>query len=251
MGIPTPPLRHSRRPDCTKRQVVQSSRRSTGPVPLPIPVAIPLVPEQPPPDAAHSTQNAQPQQGTQPQGSPLWEAMGPPQGGSDLFPPCDQAPTVTPVCAESPPHLQPVSQGYTQGPPQLPQPQQSLEVPSQDMFAVASEPDGWQMDTDTPHLVPDSPMPTGPASLIGGATNTWFGIGENDANCAYTDSNFGGANPIGSFTSPNLGSGEDGAIHGVQVVMEATPSPATESGVWSYFDEQKMDWNGQGSGTWI
>lgn len=166
---------------------------------------MPLVPEQPRLDAAHSTQNAQPQQETRPQGPHLWEAMGPTQGGSDLFAPSDQVPTVTPVYAESPPHLQPVSQGYTQAPLQPPQPQQSLEVPSQDMFAVESEPDDWQMDTDTPHLVPDSLMPTGPALLIRGATNPWFGIGENDANYAYTDSNFGGANPIGVVYKSELG----------------------------------------------
>jgi len=208
---------------------------------------MPLSPEQPHPDTAHSTQNAQPQQGTQPQGdSPLWETMGPPQGDSDLlFPPCDQVPTVTSVYAESPPHLQPGSQACTPGPLQLPQPQQTLEVTSQDMFVVESEPGGWWIDTDAPDIVPDSPMPTGPAPLIGGP---WLGVGENDANYPCTDSIFG-ANPIGSSTNLSLGGGEDGAINGV--VMEATPSPIAESGVKSYLDEQKMDWNGQGSGNWI
>jgi len=183
------------------------------------------------------------QQGTQPQGdSPLWETIRPPQGDSDLFTPCDQVPTVTSVCAESPAHLQLGSQAYTQGPLQLPQPQGSLGVTSQDMFVVESELDGRRMDTDSPDIVPDSPMPTGPASLIGGAPNLWFGVGENDANYAYTDSIFGGADPIGSSLS--LDGGEDGAINGV--VMEATPSPTAESGVWCYFDDPKMDWNGQG-----
>jgi hypothetical protein len=117
------------------------------------------------------------------------------------------------------------------------------------MVVADSELDGWRTDTDSdiPNFDPDSLMDTGPASPIRGG-NVWFGVGENDTNYAHTDHTFGGANPIGSFTSLNFGGGEHGAMNGVMV--EAANSPTADSGEQRCFNEY-MFWDGQESGSWI
>jgi len=241
MGIPELPTRHSRGLVRKGRHVIKSSKRSSRPAPVPDSVAKPSSPEQPYHDAMDGTQNPQPQRWTQPQADyPPPETMEPPQGDPTLLVPYSQVTTVTPVRAASPPppHLQLWPQAYTQGPLEPSQTQQSLEVTSQNMVIADSELDGWRTDTDTPIFVPDSPMPTNSTSPIRGA-DVWFGVGENDTNYSHADDIFGGGNPIGSYTSLNLG-GEDGAMKGV--VMEGI-SPTADSGVWRCSDGY-MFWDG-------
>ena len=182
------------------------------------------------------TQDPQPQQWTQPQaGCPHPETMKHehPQGDPKLLVPSDsdQVTVVTPVRAALPPRLQQGPQADTQGPLEPSQAQQRVEVASQDMVVADSELGGWRTATDA---APDSPMSTGSASPISRWGNdVWFGVGENNTSYAYTDFSFYGGNPIGSYASLNLGGGEDG------VVMEATPSPTLDSGVWRVFDEHR------------
>lgn len=249
MGIPELPTRHSRGSVRMTRRMAKSSKRSSGPAPPPDSVVIPSSPEQPYIGAMGGMQNPQPQWWTQPQADyPTPETMEPPRGDPNLLASCSQVTTVTPLRVASPPHLELGPQANTQGPLQPSQTQQSREAASQDMFIADSELDGWWTDTGTPNFVPDSPIPTGPASPIRGGKEVWFGVIENDTNCVHTDYIFGGANAIGSFASLDLGGGEDKAMNGV--VMEATPSFTVDSEVWRRSDDH-IFWDGQGNGDWI
>ena len=211
MGIPELPTPHSRRPVHMTRRVTKLSKRSSRPALVPVSLAMPLSPERPYLDTMDGTQDPPPQRWTHPQADyPPPETMKHPQGDPNLFVPCSQVTTVMPVCAASPPHLHLGPQAYTQGPLEPSQTQQSLEVASQDTVIAASELDGSRTDKDTPTFVPDSPMPTSSAWPISRWGNdVWFGVGENNMHCAHTDDIFG---PIGSYSSLNLGGGEDGAI---------------------------------------
>jgi len=192
------------------------------------------------------TQNPQPQRLTQPQvDNPLPETMELPQGDPNLLAPC-QVTTVTPARAASPPTP------YLQLGPQPSQTQQGLEVASQDMVIADNELGGWRTDTDAPNSASDSPMPTVSASPISmwGSGDVWVGVGENNTNYAYTDYISHGGNPqaIGLYASLNLGGGEDGPMN--EVVMETTPSPTADSGVWRCSYEH-MFRDGQGNGNGI
>ena len=164
--------------------------------------------------------------------------MRPQQGDPNLLVQRNQVTTAMPTHIVSPPHpnLQLVPQAEPL-PLQPLQTQQSLEAASQDMVTADTELDGWRTDTDSdiPNLVPDSPMHTDYASPIRGGNDVWFGVGENNTNHTHTDYTFGGANPIGSFASLNLGGGELGAMNGV--MMEAANSPTADSREQGCFNE--------------
>jgi len=209
-GTPKLPTPQSRGLDRKKCLVVPSSWEWSGPSPLSSLVDMPSSPERSP-NAALGTRQAQPQPRTQPLADyPPPETT---QSNPNLFIPWDQATALMPISAMSPPHPQLGPQAYMQGPLQLSQAQQILEVASQNILVVSNKLDRWWTGTDAARFMADSFKPPGSELSIGGHSAPRFGVGEDDTSHPSTDSIFWDADPTVSFGRSPISDGRgDGAI---------------------------------------
>jgi len=85
----------------------------------------------------------------------------------------------------SPPHPQLGPQAYTQGPLQLSQAQQIMEVASQNMLVVGNKLDRWWTATDAAGFIAVSFKPPDSELPIGGHSAPWFDVGEDDTSQFY------------------------------------------------------------------
>ena len=232
-----PPMPRSREPDRKKSQAVPSSWEWPRPSPLPSPVVMSSSPERPPNAAPEPQPWAQPP-AYYPSESP--ETMEP-QGNPKFFIPWDHAsaPAFVPIHPTSPPPPQLGPQAYTQELLQLSQAQQILEAAPQNMFVINNKPDRWWAGTDPARCMAmaDSFNPPGSEMPIGGYSAPWFGVGEDETRHPGTASISWDADPTASESSawsPRSDDRGDGAMNGLGV--EAIPNPSADLGIWGYPD---------------